>query len=247
MPVRRHEPSRYRARVAPMGIPQYREQRRSQSSSQASEDAYDHLRDFSPFEPSVPLIPARMSGTRWTDILEEPSSDREQNTIDFALRYHSMEQDTESNRSDTHSQRDETSQPDKLQLLHVDNWEEEEAYDEPVPSCIHYSIEWTVTFNNKLISKDTEQNLVLAPIFYWPLFLQPKLEKLLCKKLPSNKRDRPDGTNVVVSVTERSERDLTKRFDETDIDWPVVEKQLLAWGELFRAGKKLGWIYPSTT
>lgn len=105
--------------------------------------------------------------------------------------------------------------------------------------AIHYSIEWKVTFNNKLISKDTEQNLVLAPIFYWPLFLQPKLEKLLYKKLPSNKRVRPDDTNVVVSATDRSERDLTKRFDETDIDWPVVEKQLVAWEELFRAGKKL--------
>jgi hypothetical protein len=79
----------------------------------------------------------------------------------------------------------------------------------------------------------------LAPTFYWPLFLRPKLEKLLCKKLPSNKRVRPDDTNVVISVTDRSERDLTKRFDETDIEWPVVEKQLVAWGELFRAGKKL--------
>jgi len=44
---------------------------------------------------------------------------------------------------------------------------------------------------------------------------------------------------MVVSVTERSERDLTKRFDETEIDWPVVEKQLVAWGLLFHADKKL--------
>jgi hypothetical protein len=40
-------------------------------------------------------------------------------------------------------------------------------------------------------------------------------------------------------VTERSQRDLTKRFKEIDIDWLVVERQLLSWGELFRAGKKL--------
>jgi hypothetical protein len=111
--------------------------------------------------------------------------------------------------------------------------------DEDVLSCIHYSIKWKVTLNNKLISKDIELNLVLAPSFYWPLFIRPKLEKLLCKKLSSNKRVRPDNTNVVVSVTERSERDLTKQFDETEIDWLVVEKQLRAWGELFRIGKKL--------
>lgn len=29
-----------------------------------------------------------------------------------------------------------------------------------------------------------------------------------------------------------------KRFDETNIDWLVIQKQLLAWGELFRASKK---------
>jgi hypothetical protein len=140
---------------------------------------------------------------------------------------------------DTSSQRQATLQPDKLELLHIDESDEEETYDEGVPSCIHYSIEWKVTLNNKLISKDTEQNLVLAPTFYWPLILRTKLEKLLCKKLSSNKRVILDDTNVVVSVTERSQRDLTKRFDDIDIDWSVIEKQLVAWGELFRAGKKL--------
>jgi len=43
----------------------------------------------------------------------------------------------------------------------------------------------------------------------------------------------------MVSVTARSERNLTKRFDETSIEWAVIESQLAAWGELFRAGKKL--------
>jgi hypothetical protein len=130
-------------------------------------------------------------------------------------------------------------QSDKLQLLHIDKWGDENTYDEDPLSCIHYSIEWKVTLNGKLISKDMEQNLVLALTFYWPQFLKPKLEKLLCKKVSSNKRVTPDDTNVVVSVTDRSERDLTKRFDETEIGWPVIEKQLAAWGEPFRAGKKL--------
>jgi hypothetical protein len=69
--------------------------------------------------------------------------------------------------------------------------------------------------------------------------LQPKLEKLLRKKLPSNKSCRADDTTVSVAVTDRSERDLVKRFDEIDIDWAIVEKQLQSWSHLFRAGKKL--------
>jgi hypothetical protein len=127
----------------------------------------------------------------------------------------------------------------RLELLNLDEWNENETYDENPPTCLHYSIEWKVTLNNKLVSKDTEPNLVLAPRFYWSLFLREKLDKLLQKKLSSSKRVTCEDTNVVVSVTDRSERDLTKRFDERNIDWFLVEKQLLAWGESFRAGRKL--------
>lgn len=42
-----------------------------------------------------------------------------------------------------------------------------------------------------------------------------------------------------MSVTDRTERDLIKRFDDIDIDWSLVEKQFVKWGELFRSGKKL--------
>jgi hypothetical protein len=92
--------------------------------------------------------------------------------------------------------------------------------------------------NNKVVSKGAEQIVVLAPVSYWQLFLQPKLETSLRIHLPHNKCVRSDDTNVVVSVTERSERDLAKRYDDAEIDWSVVEKKLVTWGELFRAGKK---------
>jgi hypothetical protein len=114
-----------------------------------------------------------------------------------------------------------------------------ETYDEEPPTCLHYSIEWKVTLNNKLLAKDTEPDLVLAPRFYWSLFLRDKLEKLLQKKLPPSKRVACEDTNVVVSVTERSKRDLTKRFDEMDVNWFLVERQLSQWSESFRAGRKL--------
>ncbi|KAK4232925.1 hypothetical protein C8A03DRAFT_39409, partial [Achaetomium macrosporum] len=48
-----------------------------------------------------------------------------------------------------------------------------------------------------------------------------------------------DETNVVVSVTDRSQRDLTKRFDELEIDCDVVEDQLTAWSHLLLDGKRL--------
>jgi hypothetical protein len=40
-------------------------------------------------------------------------------------------------------------------------------------------------------------------------------------------------------VNHRNQPDLTLSCDKTEMDWPAVEKQLLGWGELFRAGKKL--------
>ena len=43
----------------------------------------------------------------------------------------------------------------------------------------------------------------------------------------------------MVSVTERKEQDLTKRFEDNSIDWAVIERQLVACGKFYRAGKKL--------
>jgi hypothetical protein len=79
----------------------------------------------------------------------------------------------------------------------------------------------------------------MAPAPYWSMLLQPKLGALLGKKIHNSMRVRPDDSNVVVSVNERSERDLIKRFEEVQVDWSVVDKQLLSWGELLRAGKRL--------
>ena len=108
-----------------------------------------------------------------------------------------------------------------------------------MPTLLHYSTEWKVAVNKKVVSRDTEQDVVLVPIAYWHMILRPKLERLLQKKFGSNKQAQCDDTNVTVSVTDRTQRDLAKRFDDPDIDWPIIAKQLEEWGERFRPGKKL--------
>ncbi|KAK0738227.1 hypothetical protein B0T18DRAFT_441031 [Schizothecium vesticola] len=142
----------------------------------------------------------------------------------------------------------------RLPLLQRADWNPNLPYNESPPTCIHYSIEWKLLLKKGRLSKltnDTEQNLVLAPGAFWDQTLEPKLQQLLAKKTPRNKCYEPDETNVVVSVTDRSQRDLTKRFDELDIDWGVVENQLVAWSHLLRDGRQLridiSFIYKETT
>ncbi|KAA8641564.1 uncharacterized protein ATNIH1004_011700 [Aspergillus tanneri] len=130
----------------------------------------------------------------------------------------------------------------RLPLLGLDDWEEERAYDEQPPICIHYSIEWKLALNKRVVVSDTEQNLVLAPSAYWDKFLNPKLERVVGQKFSRDQRVRPDDTAITVAINDRSEHNLTKRFEKTNINWSLVEDQLLDWGDLFRAGKKLRLI-----
>jgi hypothetical protein len=135
----------------------------------------------------------------------------------------------------------QTNQPQRvrpgLPLLQLADWNPSLPYDESPPTCVHYSIEWKLLLKKGRLTKltnDTEQNVVLAPGAFWDQTLKSKLQELVQKKMPRNKCYEPDETNVVVSVTDRSQRDLTKRFDELEIDWDVVEEQLMAWSYLLR-------------
>jgi hypothetical protein len=95
--------------------------------------------------------------------------------------------------------------------------------DELPASYIRYMIEWKVTVNKKVISRDTEEDVALTPSAYWSVILRGKLEKLLQGKTSREGRVRSDDTSIVVSVNDRSQRDLTKRYDNLDIDWTAVE------------------------
>lgn len=129
--------------------------------------------------------------------------------------------------------------PTTLSFLPLAEWDEHNGYDEDTPTRLRYSIEWKVTVNNKAVSRDTEQDVVLAPAVYWRMYLQPRVDTLVARKLPTGGQAECDDTTVVATVNDRSERDLVKRYDDMHIDWSAVERQLLRWAELFRIGKRL--------
>ncbi|KAL0929467.1 uncharacterized protein CTRU02_215633 [Colletotrichum truncatum] len=126
-----------------------------------------------------------------------------------------------------------------LPLLQLADWDEDKSYDEQPPTCVHYSIEWKLTVNKKMVAEDSEQDLVLCPSAIWERILRGKLDRLLKKKLSAKKSYLVDDTSVRVSVQERSQRDFVKRFDELDIDWRMLERQLERWSQFFRAGKNI--------
>lgn len=53
-----------------------------------------------------------------------------------------------------------------------------------------------------------------------------RLDKLLAQKLPQNKCFSINETIVVVSVIDRTERNVNKQFDNLNINWKILEKQL---------------------
>lgn len=88
---------------------------------------------------------------------------------------------------------------------------------EPPSECIRYTIEWKAVLKTKRIGMDTEQNVFLAPVAFWELHLRKKLEDLLDRKFSTQDRPEPDNTVIVISVSKRAERDLTKEFVGFDI------------------------------
>ncbi|KDN71849.1 hypothetical protein CSUB01_12267 [Colletotrichum sublineola] len=118
------------------------------------------------------------------------------------------------------SSRAATQQPPdgRLPLLRLIEWDKLCDYDEQPPTYIHYSLEWKLTANNRTVSKDSEPNLVLTPSDLWELTLRSKLNSLVTKKLAANKTFKLDDTTVTVSVRDRAEEDLVKRFDDLDIE-----------------------------
>ena len=71
------------------------------------------------------------------------------------------------------------------------------------------------------------------------MVLKDKLEYLLLKEVGPERQVRCDDTEVKVSVSDRTQRNLVKRFGSLDISWTAIAKQLETWIKRFRSGKKL--------
>jgi hypothetical protein len=156
IPVHRISKNQYRAQLTTLGTQQRRRQPPSQLPTQVITNGLDHLRDLSPFEPSELFEPSQILGTQFVDTVDEPFTQGEPSIADFMLLDEAVDEAVEGDlNEDTCSQQQAKSQPAKLELLNIEEWDEEKTYDEDLPSCIHYTIEWKVTLNNKLISKDT--------------------------------------------------------------------------------------------
>ncbi|KAH7109920.1 hypothetical protein B0J13DRAFT_392940, partial [Dactylonectria estremocensis] len=129
-------------------------------------------------------------------------------------------------------QSQQRSRGSSLPLLQLSNWDKDLAYDEFPPTCIHHSVEWKLLLNKggrltKLTyNPELEQDLVLAPGALWNRSLKQKVEDCLEKKTPATKCYEPEETNVVVSVSDRAEQNLSKSYPEFNINWEEVEKQL---------------------
>ena len=90
-----------------------------------------------------------------------------------------------------------------------------------------------------IIIRDTESNVVLAPSVFWTRVLFPKLSKVLKRKFATDTQPKPDDCLIVVSVTDRSERDLVKQFEKLKITWPTIDDQLASWEHYLLKRKKL--------
>ncbi|KAK5309506.1 hypothetical protein LTR93_012213 [Exophiala xenobiotica] len=138
------------------------------------------------------------------------------------------------------SSQGEHSHPKPLAFMEEVDWNPEKTYNDIPPTCLHYSIEWKVTMKgSRSVLRDTEPDVVLAPGRYWQRYLRERVEDLVRQKSADGRVVRPDDSTVVVSVTERSQRDLTKRYPGSEIDWAIVQTQLESWGQYFQRGKKL--------
>ncbi|KAI5456144.1 hypothetical protein BGZ63DRAFT_320180, partial [Mariannaea sp. PMI_226] len=119
-----------------------------------------------------------------------------------------------------------------LSFVPYTDWTPDEPYD---TQCIHYDLEWKVTFKSRKVGEQTEEDIVISPCDFWNKILSPRIDDIA---KTTSKHSVASATTIVMTISQRSERNITKHFPKSEIDWQVIVKQLQAWSHLLRVGKK---------
>lgn len=110
---------------------------------------------------------------------------------------------------------------------------------EPPVYTLRYTVEWKAVLKTKRLGMNTEEDVFLSPKAFWEATLQQSLDASIEREFYQHNRPEPCDTLVVVSVSKRAERDLTKEFVGLEVDWPLIEEKLESWARHFREGKRL--------
>jgi hypothetical protein len=82
--------------------------------------------------------------------------------------------------------------------------------------------------------------VVLSPSDFWQDSLKEKVKRVRQRKVFQNRRVRLDEITLVVSVPQyQSKPDLHQQSESIDINWTIIEEQLLDWANLVKKGKQL--------
>lgn len=82
--------------------------------------------------------------------------------------------------------------------------------------------DWKLYLGKQMLSRGTEQNVVLEPISYGPLVLYARLNGILRKKVSAPRVVEAEETEVVVSVTKRSEFDFVEQYEGRNANWQTT-------------------------
>jgi hypothetical protein len=82
--------------------------------------------------------------------------------------------------------------------------------------------------------------VALAPAIYWERSLRSELGAAVREwEQTRQKALKSEGGSVDVSVSKHGQKKFTKPFKDTNINWAIIENQLLKWGDFFHEGKVL--------
>ncbi|KAL0930260.1 uncharacterized protein CTRU02_214335 [Colletotrichum truncatum] len=119
-----------------------------------------------------------------------------------------------------------------LSFVPYADWEPERSYEgEPT---IRYNVEWTLFVKNRTQAGESELDVVISPRNFWKYVLRPKVIDASA--------DEPwaeDKTKLIMSVTDRRTRKITKFCKKLEVDWPFVTRQLQEWSKFLKDGKKI--------